>query len=163
GALWEYLRNKALNARNFFSVSKPDLKQNQYGFTLGGPAIKNRTFFFGSYQATRIRETQLFATATPPAPLERNGDFSQSARKPRDPLTNQPFPGAIIPSDRFDGVAAKLLQRYVPLPNTADGRVVSLVSQPTDNDQYLFRVDHSFSRANSLNLRFFRDDSSILT
>ena len=49
GALWEYLPNKPLNARNFFAVSKRDLKQNQYGFTAGGPAIKNRTFFFGSY------------------------------------------------------------------------------------------------------------------
>jgi hypothetical protein len=163
GALWEYVRNKALNARNFFAVSKPDLKQNQYGFTAGGPAIKNRTFFFGSYQATRIRETQLFATATPPTALERTGDFSASARKPRDPLDNQPFAGGIIPSSRFDGVAVKVRDRYLPSPNTPDGRWVALVSQPTDNDQYLWRVDHSFSRANSLNLRFFRDDSAVLT
>jgi hypothetical protein len=152
-----------LNARNFFSVDKPDLKQNQYGFTFGGPVIKNRTFFFGSYQGTKIRETQLFGTATPATALERGGDFSQSSRKPRDPLTNQPFPGGIIPSSRFDGVAVKLLDRYVPLPNTADGRWVSLVSQPTDNTQYLLRVDHNFSSANSINFRFFRDDSQVLT
>ena len=61
-SLWEYLRNKALNARNFFSVDKPDLKQNQFGFTAGGPAIHNRTFLFGSYQGTRIRQSQLFST-----------------------------------------------------------------------------------------------------
>jgi hypothetical protein len=84
GAAWEFLRNTDLNARNFFAVGKPDLKQNQYGFTFGGPAIRNRTFFFGSYQGTRIRESQLFAAARPPTAAERRGDFSLSARHPRE-------------------------------------------------------------------------------
>ena len=82
GSPWEYLRNKALNARNFFSTDKPDLKQNQFGFTAGGPVIRNRTFLFGSYQGTRIRQSQLFSTAVPPTPLERAGDFTASARIP---------------------------------------------------------------------------------
>lgn len=157
GALWEYLRNKALNARNFFSVEKPDLKQNQYGFTLGGPVIRNRTFVFGSYQGTRIRQSQLFATARPPAAAERVGNFSASSRKPVDPVTNQPFPDAVIPESRFDPVAVKLLARYIPAPNTGDGRFVKLVPRPTDGDQYLWRVDHNFSSRNSLNVRYFRD------
>ncbi len=161
GAVWEFLRNKALNARNFFSVDKPDLKQNQFGFTFGGPAIRNRTFFFGSYQGTRIRETQLFGTARPPTAAERAGDFSASARRPRDPLTNQPFPNGLLPSTRFDPVAVKFQERYVPLPNTSDGRWVALVSRPTGGNQYLWRVDHNFSGSNSLNLRFFRDDDNV--
>ena len=53
GSLWEYLRNTDLNARNFFSVSKPTLVQNQYGFTAGGPVIHNKLFVFGSYQRNR--------------------------------------------------------------------------------------------------------------
>ena len=163
GAVWEFFRNKALNARNFFSIDKPDLKQNQFGFTFGGPAVRNRTFFFGSYQGTRIRETRLYATARPPSTAERSGDFSASSRKPRDPLTNQLFPNSQIPSTRFDGVAVKLLERYVPAPNTPDGRWVALVSRPTDNDQYLWRVDHNFSSANTANLRFFRDKSYVVT
>ena len=57
GSLWEYLRNKAFDARNFFSADKPDLKQNQFGFTFGGPVIRQRTFFFGSYEGTRIRQS----------------------------------------------------------------------------------------------------------
>jgi hypothetical protein len=97
GSAWEYLRNKALNARNFFSTDKPDLKQNQFGFTAGGPVIRNRTFVFGSYQGTRIRQSQLFATAQPPSALERDGNFSASARRPNDPLTGQPFPDGKIP------------------------------------------------------------------
>jgi hypothetical protein len=163
GSLWEYLRNKALNARNFFSTDKPDLKQNQFGFTVGGPAIKNRTFYFGSYQGLRIRESQLFSTALPPTAEERSGDFSASRQKPVDPLTNQPFPDNRIPSARFDPVAVKLLDRYIPLPNTADGRWVKLISRPTDGDQELFRVDHNFSSANTASLRYFRDDSGLTT
>jgi hypothetical protein len=163
GSAWDYLRNKALNARNFFAVDKPDLKQNQFGFTFGGPVRRNRTFVFGSYQGTRVRETRLYATANPPTALERTGDFSASARQPRDPVTNQPFPGGRIPATRFDPVAVELLKRYVPLPNTPEGRWASLVSQPTDNDQYLWRVDHNFSSSNSLSLRFFRDHSEVLT
>jgi hypothetical protein len=157
GSLWEYLRNKDLNARNFFSTSKPDLKQNQFGFTAGGPIIKNRTFVFGSYQGTRIRQSLLFATALPPTALERAGDFSRSATKPVDPLTMQPFPGAQIPSSRFDSVAVKVMQQYIPLANTPDGRIVSLIGEPTTGDQYLWRIDHNFSAKNSINLRYFRD------
>lgn len=158
-SMWEYLRNKALNARSFFSATKPDLKQNQFGFTAGGPIIRNRTFFFGSYQGLRIRETQLFATAIPPTAAERRGDFSASARAPIDPVTGQAFPGAQIPATRIDPVAAQLLQRYVPLPNSSDGRWVQLVARPTNGDQYLGRVDHNFSSRNNASLRYFRDET----
>ena len=151
------LRNKALNARNFFSVDKPDLKQNQFGFTAGGPVIRNRTFAFGSYQGTRIRQSQLFSTAVPPSALERAGDFSASARQPVDPLTGQPFAGGHIPVSRFDPVAVQLRDRYMPSANASGGRYVSLVPRPTNGDQYLWRLDHSFSAAHSINLRYFRD------
>jgi hypothetical protein len=163
GSLWEFLRNKALNARNFFSVDKPDLKQNQFGFTLGGPVIRNRAFFFGSYQGLRIRQTQLFATARPPSAAERTGDFSSSRLSPRDPLTGQPFANAKIPADRFDGVAMKLVERYLPLPNTSDGRWVALVPAPTNGNQYLWRIDYNFGASNTVNLRFFRDSTNEVT
>jgi hypothetical protein len=157
GSAWEYLRNTDLNARNFFSTAKPDLKQNQFGFTLGGPIIRNKTFVFGSYQGTRIRQSLLLATAVPPTAAERSGDFSRSATKPIDPLTGQLFPGAQIPADRFDPVAVTVLNRYVPSATTPDGRIVQLVGEPTTGDQYLWRVDHSFSAKNSVNVRYFRD------
>jgi Carboxypeptidase regulatory-like domain/TonB-dependent Receptor Plug Domain len=161
GAFWEYLRNTDLNARNFFSTTKPTLIQNQYGFTFGGPVIHNKLFFFGSYQGTKIRQTQLLATARPPTALERQGDFSASAKKPTDPLTGQPFPGGVIPSNRFDPVAIKLLNKYMPAANTADGRWVDLASSPTNDNQYLFRIDYIINPKNTLDFRFFRDDSSL--
>jgi hypothetical protein len=161
GTMWEFLRNTALNARNTFSLSKPELKQNQYGFTFGGPAIRNRLFFFGSYQATRIREAQLLATARPPTALERAGDFSASARRPVDPATGQAFASGIIPSARFDPVSVKFMERFMPAANTADGRWVKNASRPSDDDQYLWRVDYQVNAKNSFNLRYFRDRSNL--
>src|SRR5215471_15339240 len=105
GSLWEFLRNTDLNARNFFSVSKPTLIQNQYGFTAGGPVIRNKLFLFGSYQGTNVRQASLLATARPATALERSGNFSASPKKPTDPLTRALFPDGIIPSSRFDAVA----------------------------------------------------------
>src|SRR5260370_28144808 len=61
GTLWEYLRNTALNARNFFSTNKPTLIQNQYRFTVRGPAIHNKLFLFGSWEGTKIRQASLLA------------------------------------------------------------------------------------------------------
>ena len=160
GSTWEYLRNRAFDARNFFSATKPDLKQNQFGFTLGGPVIHKKTFFFGSYQGTRIRQSQVLSSATPPSAAERGGDFSGVSAKPKDPTTNAPFPGGIIPSSRFDPVAVRLMDKYIPLPNSANGAFVTLYPQPSTGNQFLWRVDHSFSSANFLNIRYFRDDGN---
>jgi len=82
GSVWEYLRNKALNARNFFSLTKPDLKQNQFGFTLGGPVIRNRTFFFGSYQGTRIAQSNCSKPRLHPRRPNAREIFPPRARNP---------------------------------------------------------------------------------
>ncbi|MGH9455328.1 MAG: carboxypeptidase regulatory-like domain-containing protein, partial [Terriglobia bacterium] len=76
GDLYEFLRNRALNARGFFDTSRPDFKQNQFGGTLGGPIRKNRTFFFGSYEGRRIRQGISSDVVTVPTALERQGVFS---------------------------------------------------------------------------------------
>jgi hypothetical protein len=161
GSLWEYLRNTDLNARNFFSTSKPTLIQNQYGFTAGGPAIHNKLFLFGSWEGTKIRQATLLATARPATQLERQGDFSASPKKPNDPLTGQPFPGGVIPSTRFDPVAIKLMNKYMPLANTADGRWVSNTPSPNNDNQYLIRADYIVNSKNTMDFRFFRDDGAL--
>lgn len=76
GDLYEFLRNKVLNARGFFDANTPDFKQNQFGGTLGGPIQKNRTFFFGSYEGRRIREGIPSDVVTVPTSAERQGNFS---------------------------------------------------------------------------------------
>ncbi len=78
GSVWEFLRNEKLDARNFFddpTKSTPPYKQNQFGFTFGGPVIKNRTFFFFDYEGLRVRQAQTQTILVPTGP-QRMGDFS---------------------------------------------------------------------------------------
>jgi hypothetical protein len=76
GDVYEFFRNKVLNARNYFEETRPQFQQNQFGGTLGGPIKKDRTFFFGSYEGRRVRQPTTFPVSTPPSQAERNGDFS---------------------------------------------------------------------------------------
>lgn len=76
GDLYEFLRNRALNARGFFDTVRPDFKQNQFGGTLGGPLKTNRLFFFGSYEGRRIRQGISSDVVTVPTAAERAGNFS---------------------------------------------------------------------------------------
>jgi len=76
GDMYEFFRNKVLNARNYFESTRPQFQQNQFGGTLGGPIKKDSTFFFGSYEGRRVRQPTTFPVVTPPSQAERNGDFS---------------------------------------------------------------------------------------
>jgi hypothetical protein len=121
GQLFEFMRNSALDARNFFDNSAPrrlpNFVQNQFGFAVGGPVIKNRTFFFTDYQGFRQRQGQSFV-ATVPSLAVREGDFRGTARPIYDPLTynsvtntRQPFPtNMVIPRSRFNPAAANVLK-----------------------------------------------------
>ena len=77
GDLYEFIRNEKLDARNALDTSRQPYKQNQFGFTLGGPIIKNRTFFFGDYEGLRIRQATPFLEFIP-SPAKISGDFSSS-------------------------------------------------------------------------------------
>lgn len=168
GSAWEYLRNDKLNARSFFSPTKPTLRQNQFGFTLGGPVVlphlydgRNRTFFLGSYQGTRIRELALRNSALPATEPELRGDFSRAQRIPTDPLTGQPFLGGIVPASRFDPAAVRILQRLPP-PNLPDGRYQQQASQTTDSDQYFIKIDQQIKNSNTLSVKYWDDRGTIL-
>jgi hypothetical protein len=129
GGVYEFLRNDALDSRNFFGLQKSKLRRNQFGGTLGGPVFipklyngRDRTFFFFSFEGVRDRRGDTLSNLVVPTPLERRGDFSQSALKPLDPVTWARFPNDVIPPNRFDPAAAKFIELMVPLPNTADSR-----------------------------------------
>ena len=172
GSAFEFVRNEKLDATNFFAnrsgAEKPTLRQNQFGGTLGGPIIKNKTFGFFSYQGTRIRLGRSFL-ATVPSGLARSGDFSMERTNFNqifDPATTvgtgadasrEPFPNNTIPASRFDPVSTPLLSRY-PASNI-EGREFGFnnyfraPSDADDTDQYDFRVDHNLSDSDRL---FFR-------
>src|SRR5207248_7295436 len=107
---FEFLRNSKFDSNNFFNNragrNKPDFSQHQFGATLGGALIQNKTFFFGDYQGYRVNQGQTFLSTVPSEKM-RNGDFSEINRVVYNPLTGQPFPGNIIPSSQFDPAAVK--------------------------------------------------------
>ena len=161
--LFEFLRNDKLNARNFFAPSREVLRQNQFGAVVGGPVIKDKTFFFFSYQGT----TQRFAATTTipslPSDLERQGDFSQAAQKPIDPLTGQGFLNDRIPSARIDPASQKFIDLWLPKsPNGQRGPF--FFNSPSKNDvhQYLIKIDHLLTPSNRLSGRYFTNTNKTI-
>jgi hypothetical protein len=145
GSAFEYLRNDALDARNFFSPTVPPLKQNIFGYTIGGPfyiphhynANKNKTFFFWSEQWTR---QNVGSVAVGPSPTEamRNGVFPTTgpfAATITNPSTGLPFPNNTIPANMLNSSALALLNVQAPLPNDpANGFNNYINLNPTIND-----------------------------
>jgi hypothetical protein len=123
GSLFEFFRNAALDARDYFEnpgSKKASFKQNQFGGTIGGPIVKDKLFFFGDYQGTRIRNPLTFSSVVP-QPDERSGNFSALGEPIIfDPQTGLPFPGNIIPADRIDPIAQAYMNLY-PDANNPDG------------------------------------------
>ena len=179
GTLYEFLRNSALDAKNFFddpSQAIPPFKQNQFGFSVGGPVLipkvydgKNRTFFFFDYQGTRIRIGNRCSASVPPDAW-RTGDFSgyntiyqpgSTTTDANGNSTRTPFPGNKIPSSMFNPIAAKLLSMF-PEPNVpgqvstfgVTNNYLSSPSEPNDTDQFDVRIDHRISDSDSIFGRF---------
>jgi hypothetical protein len=157
GGLFEFLRNDKLNARNFFLSTVSPLHQNQFGGTLGGPVIRNRTFFFGSYETLHVRSSQFVNSALPPTAAERAGDFSSQSPKnwPVDPQIGQPFPNGMIPATRLDPVAQSILQKAIPLPNLPDGRLQALRPLASNQSQATVKVDHMLGQSQRLSGTLF--------
>lgn len=168
GTLFEFLRNEKFDAKNFFDSPQspiPPYKQNQFGGTLGGPILRNKTFFFGDYEGRRQRVSGT-VLSTIPTELERRGNFSQSLRGTAavrifDPdsynqatNTRQPFAGDIIPAARLDPVGLKAANLY-PIPNRP-GFVNNFLynpANPSNEDKFDARVDHNFGPSDTV---FFR-------
>jgi outer membrane receptor protein involved in Fe transport len=162
GAAFEFLRNSHLDARPFGFTSRVPVtapfKWNQYGFALGGPVQipklfrgRDRLFFLSNYEGFRERRQTQVVYSTPPAAMRR-GDFAQllPGTVLRDPLNRDaagnklPFPGNIIPANRLDPIAIKLLEFY-PEPNIAGtglaNNYLSLQNNTNDKDQFTQRID----------------------
>ncbi len=170
GSLYEFHRNGALDARNFFAPADhpdPEYMRNQFGGSVGGPLVRNQTFFFADYEGTRSREG-ITRVANVPTALERAGDFSQSfdfTGQPvvvRDPFTGQPFAGAVIPNERIHPVGRAIAALY-PLPNRAVP-FQNFASSPTQrdrNDHFDARLDHYFADTSQLTLRYSLGDRDL--
>ena len=181
GAAYEFLGNDQLNAANFFTnrSGKPPfpgrddfrtpLRNNQFGFTIGGPVIipkvysgKNKTFFFGGWEATHVRQYSYVTSVVPPTGI-RGGDFSQAPGPIYDPLTTAPdpankgqylrtpFAGNQIPANRINPISVNYL-KYFPQP--AISGVVNnfnwTQNLKSDDGQGNIRVDHNISDSSRL-------------
>jgi hypothetical protein len=179
GSAYEFLRNDAFDAANFFTnlngQPKSPLRYNQFGATLGGPVTipklyhgKDRTFYFLSWESTRIRKGNT-GQLTVPSADQRNGDFSQLkflGNQPiYDPLTTrsvngviirEPFPGNIIPQARINSFARGVLS-YYPLPTStvsSGNNYATAIRDLSDSDQFMGRLDHRFGDRDSMFLRY---------
>jgi hypothetical protein len=166
GNAFEFLRNDALDANNWFNNragrAKPDFKQHQFGGTIGGPIIKDKTFFFADYQGMRITQALTYLS-TVPSELMRQGNFSEINRPIYDPRTGQPFPGNIIPQDRFDPASANVLRELLPAPNTTGSRnalgqqinnYLINPNQERQDNQFDVKIDHQLSASNRFFVRY---------
>jgi hypothetical protein len=169
GTVYEFLRNKSLDARNFFappSEPAPQYQRNQFGFSLGGPLVKDRTFFFTDYEGTRLREGITRVTNVPTL-AERNGDFSQSLLPrpvipPGQPGAGFPFPGNRLPEQFINPVGRRIAALY-PLPNR-NTPFANFVSSPTQRDRsdlFDVRLDHQFSSASQFIARYSFNDRDL--
>jgi hypothetical protein len=156
-AFW-FVRNNALNATNFFSRQQDQLKRHQFGFTLGGPFVKNKLFGFAGVQRLTIRQAPGNLRTQTLTAAERRGDFSATPIPLFDPLTGQRFPNNQIPASRFSPAALKLLS-LSPLPD-ADGFVRYTISQPENGIQGIGKLDYVLNDKNNFVFRVFESDGN---
>ncbi len=173
GSLYEFMRNDRLDARGYFAPSgqaKPALRQNQFGGSFGGRIIRDNLFFFSNYEGFRARRERSFVNTVPLAEVRR-GDFT-AVRDIFDPSTTMaqagtssgfvrsPFPGRMIPSNRFDSVTSRLIQAY-PLPQRAGlvNNHTSVRKEKQKWDQGDLRVDWNWNERNTVFARYSRQDT----
>ena len=157
GTAYEFLRNGATDARNFFAAAaekSPQYQRNQFGASAGGPILRDRTFFFADYEGRRLREGITRVTNVPTG-LERVGDFSQSG------LT-APFPGNVIPKAYLNPVGLAIAALY-PLPNRSapDQNYVSSPTERDREDHFDMRLDHRIGASDDLGMRYSFADRSL--
>src|SRR5579864_9022339 len=186
GALFEFLRNNDADAKNFFAQQATPFKRNQFGGAMGGPAIKNKLFFFGDYQGTRFVTSQPGFTSAPTDKMY-NGDFSElyDLTQPKDAGGNAygqiydpfsrvfdkngnvvsvtPFPGNIIPQSRFDPAAAKMNAAHIFGTANLTGLSNNLYYLYTNQqvvDQGDGRADYNLSEKDRFFYRYSKLDSN---
>ncbi len=167
GQAWEFMKDDALNENAALNKEtgnpNPPYSAHQYGFTMRGPVVRDRTFFMATYEGLWERVPFPITTSVPSA-AERRGDFSQSYTDQPTPLviydplttacsgatcTRQPFAANVIPSGRINPVAQAILNNVYPLPTIGDQRLNNFVNPINkakyDYDSELARIDHKLS------------------
>ena len=158
GTAYEFLRNSALDAKNFFDNPKapiPPFRQNQFGASLGGPILKDKVFFFLNYEGFRNSLGETFF-GTVPTTLMLNGNFSEGPSV-FDPATTRPdpsnpgrflrdqFPNNVIPTNRINLVSAYYAAHLYPQPTNSGflSNFATSAQDTTQRDQFNTRIDYA--------------------
>ncbi len=182
GSVYDYVRNDAFDARDYFSHQVLPLKQQHFGYTIGGPLLlpggynrdRKKTFFFLTQEFNYISTRGDAVNTTVPTPEERAGDFrGRGAGRDRafgtaddpviDPTTGVGFPEGVIPVARLNPSALKLINLY-PLPNFVGPGSINFTSAAASRQRWredLIRVDHNLSPAVKLYARYAQDSANI--
>jgi hypothetical protein len=184
GTLFEFFRNDKLNAGNYFTHTRPLIRRNQYGGTVGGPVIRNKTFFFFDIQYTKQRGTAAFNNLSVPTADFKRGDFSSilgeqvgvdtlgraafrnqifdpnTARTVTNAAGQQvvvrdPFPGNRIPASRLSPAALKIQQLWPdPQVNAPFANYTAFGGVQDNNYEYDIKMDHHFAASDTLMARY---------
>jgi hypothetical protein len=158
GTAFEFLRNQVFDARNFFAPPgqpAPSFKRNQFGGSLGGPLVKNKTFFFGNYEGLRLRNAVTARTTVPTLAMS-NGDFRGLPVRVLNPFTGRDFTVPNVIDANLISPIGQALARFYPAPT----RATATGALPSNNydfnatrretvDQFVVRVNHTFSPQDS--------------
>ena len=167
GSAFEFFRNTALDASDYFLTSQnpdgtfshhaPDYKRNIFGATIGLPIVKDKMFFFASYQGARRREGQISPPFQVLDKAERSGDFSELL--PGTQLVN-PIDGSNYNNNQVpvDPVMANYIAKYLPLPNQPNNNFVSSPDASLSDNQFVFRYDYNLSSKDTLSAFYIFDD-----
>jgi hypothetical protein len=167
GTLYEFFRNRVLNANTFFSnrsgLVRPPFTQNQYGGTVGGPIKRNKMFFFGSYEGFAQRTASTYILNAPTAKM-LTGDFSEygatpiifDARSTTTGTGRAPFTGNVIPPSRLDPTALVLAKLQWNLPNRAGltNNFANNAASGSNNGTYNIRIDYTVSDKQRVFVRY---------
>ena len=190
GSAFEFLRNSDMDSRSFFNTGVSVLKRNQFGYAIGGPALKNRLFWFTDYQGTRQHQGSSSSLTTLPSAAQRAGNFdpndlngsvsgpywaqvlsqrlgytvtnNEDYSSPTCVSTSQcVFPGGVIPAKAMSPIAVNMLQKYVPLPNEgASGYLIPSTVSPSSDNKAGQRVDFINRKTGNWYGYYHLDDNS---
>ncbi|MFB3825459.1 MAG: carboxypeptidase regulatory-like domain-containing protein [Bryobacteraceae bacterium] len=174
GSLYEFFRNDALDATDYFSHSVLPLKLNNFGYTIGGPVARDKTFFFWAQEFNRISIRGAAVNTTVPTAEERRGDFralgwGRDGREGTgddpviDPTTGLGIPGGVIPASRIDPNAVKILSLF-PLPNFKGPGQINYTSAVASHQNWreeMLRIDHNFSQKLKVFGRYVQDSAYV--
>ncbi len=161
GTVYEFFRNTAMDARNFFAPDREKYNRNQFGASGGGALVRNRTFLFADYEGRRVREGIPSVTNVPTL-AERSGDFSKSLVPAIDPTTGGPLPGGKLPSYFLHPMGVAIANLF-PAPNRSvpGANYVSAPPERDREDHFDLRLDHSLSAKSELTARYSFGDRDL--